>query len=96
MAKEKNCEQCKQRHKCVDVFCALGESTSPSITLKVIQAFLLPIVVLLVSLAAGEHIFKGYISQESLRTVIVALFALAITAAAVLIIKSIITGITKK
>jgi uncharacterized membrane protein len=92
MVQKDFCQNCRQKHDCREVYRRMGNATCPSILLKAITAFLLPLIVFIVSLAvfdkiftrAGESIFS--ISQNSnltnaqkLQTVIGFLMALLIT-----------------
>ena len=48
----------------------MGENKGPSVVNKVIIAFLFPIVVFIVSLAAFEEILAGAISNQRVQTVL--------------------------
>lgn len=95
MVQEKFCEGCEQSEKCQDVSRKLGNIKGPSIALKVIVAFLLPLVVFIVSLAVFERLFAGSIDTEGLRTAAGFLAALAVTFVFILIVKVISKQISK-
>ena len=59
MAQHKLCENCPQAHECQEVYRHLGNVKGPSIAVKVIVAFLLPMLVFVVSLAIFDRIFTG-------------------------------------
>jgi len=66
MAEQKSCQDCQQKHDCMEAYKKLGDFKGPSVLPKIIVAFLLPIVVFLVSLA----VFDGFIAQAiTLRSV---------------------------
>jgi glucan phosphoethanolaminetransferase (alkaline phosphatase superfamily) len=87
MVQEKFCEGCDQSSKCQEIFRKLGSIKGPSFTLKVIVAFLLPLIVFIVSLAIFERVFARSIGAEGLRTVISLLMATLVTFVFILGIK---------
>jgi len=92
MAQQKFCQECNQRPNCREVYRQLGDSKSPSVVIKAIVAFLLPILVFIVSLAAFEAILAKVtspISTKELRTGVSFVLALSVTFALILIIKAI-------
>ncbi len=81
MTQEKFCQDCSQRHDCQEIYRKLGNIRGPSVIFDVVVAFLVPILVFIVSLAAFEAILsKGAFSF---------LTALAVTFVMVLIIKAV-------
>ena len=90
MAEQKFCEDCKQKHDCERIYQQLGNIQGPSVVIKVIVAFLLPLVVFIVSLAVfSQHQFfvKNWRWMEELRTVLSFLMALLVTFVWILIIR---------
>lgn len=87
MTEQKFCQSCNQKDNCQDVYRQLGNIKSPSIAFKVVLAFLLPIVVFILSLMAFEKILAGAIDRAELQTALSALLALAVTLVYILIIK---------
>ncbi len=90
MAEQKLCENCKQKHDCQKIYQQLGEIAGPSVVVKVIVAFLLPLVVFIVSLAVfAPHQFfvKNWCGIEELQTVLSFLMALLVTFVCILIIR---------
>lgn len=87
MAEQNFCQNCYQKHDCQKVYRQLGEIQGPPITLKIIVAFLLPLVVFIVSLTIFETIFSKAINAKLLQTALSLLSALLTTAACVSITK---------
>ncbi len=56
MTQQKFCEDCNQKHDCREVYQKLGNTKGPSVVLKAVVAFLLPILVFIGCLAAFEAI----------------------------------------
>ena len=80
MAQQKFCEDCNQKHDCREVYQKLGNTKGPSVVLKAVVAFLLPILVFIGCLAAFEAILA--------RTALNFLLALSVTFVLILIIKA--------
>lgn len=59
MIQKEFCQDCQQQHDCREVYRRLGHATCPSIFNKVIVAFLLPLIVFIVSLAVLNKIFAA-------------------------------------
>jgi hypothetical protein len=95
MVQEKSCEGCEQSNKCQEIYRKLGNVKGPSVALKVIVAFLLPLVVFIVSLAVFERVFARRIDTEGLRTAVSLLAAFAVTFIFILVIKLISRRIGK-
>jgi hypothetical protein len=89
MTQQKFCQDCDQKHDCRKVYQQLGNVKGPSVISKVIVAFLLPLVVFIVSLAVFQEIFAEAINTEELRTVLSFLIAMLITFVCILIVQAI-------
>ena len=76
MAEQEFCQDCGQKHDCQKVYQQLGNIKDSSVVFRVIVAFLLPLVVFIVSLAVFQEIFAEAINTEELRTVLSFLIAL--------------------
>lgn len=63
----------------------MGDSPCPSVALKAILAFLLPLMVFIVSLAVFERVLDGAITTEQVQTVLSFVLALLATFICVLI-----------
>jgi len=79
MDKQDFCESCEQKHNCQEVYRQLGKAEGPSVVSKVVVAFLLPLVVFVVSLVVFEKILDGAISRTELRAGVSFLLALSVT-----------------
>ena len=89
MVQQKLCQECNQRRNCQEIYEQLGNTKSPSVVLKVVAAFLLPLMVFIASLVAFERILAGVIDTKGLQTVLGFLLALSAALVCVLIIKAI-------
>lgn len=87
MAQQKFCQECSQKHDCQKIYQQLGNIEVPSLAVKVIFAFLLPLVVFIASLAVFEIILAGAISSERIQTAISFLLALLATLVCILVIR---------
>jgi hypothetical protein len=87
MSEQKICEDCKQKHDCRRIYEQLGGVEGPSVLVKVIVAFLLPLVVFIVSLAAFQEIFAKAISSQRVQTAFSFLLALVVTFICILIVR---------
>ncbi len=98
MVQQEFCQNCRQKHDCQEVYRRLGNAAGPSILLKTIVAFLLPLIVFIISLAVFDKIFAAAggsilsFSQDDnpanahkMQTVISFLMALLITSVCVFI-----------
>jgi uncharacterized membrane protein len=89
MAEQNICEDCKQKHDCQEIYKQLGDVEGPSVVIKVIVAFLLPLVVFIVSLAVFQEIVVRAISSQGLQTAFSFLLALLVTFVCILIVRMI-------
>jgi uncharacterized membrane protein len=90
MVEQNFCQDCNQKHDCQKVYQQLGDIKGPSVVIKVLVAFLLPLVVFIVSLAVfARHQFfvKNWCRTEELQTVLSFLMALLVTFVCVLIVR---------
>jgi len=58
MVKENICQECSQKESCQQAFEKLGNAKGPSVAIKSILAFLLPLVIFIAALAVSEKIFQ--------------------------------------
>ena len=91
MASHRICQDCIQKHDCRSVYEQLGNDSGASVTLKVILAFLLPLIVFIVSLAISERILARAINIEEVQMALSLLLALLATFVCVLITRALIT-----
>jgi hypothetical protein len=89
MVSKSFCKDCFQKHDCRIIYEHLGKSSGESIVLKVILAFLLPLIVFIVSLAVSERVLAGVIGVEKLQIIFSLLPALLATFICIFIIRMI-------
>ena len=58
MVKGNICQECSQKESCKQAFEKLGNVKGPSVAIKSILAFLLPLVIFIAALAVLEKIFQ--------------------------------------
>ena len=87
MAEQKFCQGCKQKHDCQKVYQQLGDIKGPSVVIKVVVAFLLPLVVFIVTLAIFDKILSGFEMTAELQTVFSVAASLLITFICILIVR---------
>jgi hypothetical protein len=85
MESQRFCQDCIQKHDCQRIYEQLGDSSGESVTLMVILAFLLPMIVFIVSLAVSDRVLTGVIKTEKLQMALSFLLALLVTSVFVLI-----------
>ena len=97
MASHRICHNCIQKHDCSSVYEQLGNSSDASVALKAVLAFLLPLIVFIVSLAVSERVLASAISIEGLQIAISFLLALLMTFVCVFITRILmrLTGLDK-
>ncbi len=61
---DQQCKNCGQKESCQQIFEKLSGSKAPPILLKVVQAFLLPLILFIVVLAAMEKALAERISSS--------------------------------
>lgn len=84
MNQQEACKDCYQKHNCREIYNHLGNAKGPSVTLKAVTAFLLPLTVFIVTLAAFE-IFSDSTSNAGHLHILLG-FLLAISAALAMVI----------
>jgi hypothetical protein len=87
MTQSKLCRECGKKHHCQEIYQQMGKAKGPSVTLKAIIAFLLPILIFIISLIIFEKILAKIVDTKQLRTALDFLFALSVTLAIILINK---------
>ncbi len=86
---EKNCQGCRYRHTCEEVYNKLGHSRASPVTSKVVLAFLLPLIIFIASIAFFKRIFSLALNAEWLVIVLSLFTAVSITLILTLIVKKI-------
>lgn len=84
---EKNCDSCPYKNSCAEVYRKLGNSKAEPVAIKVILAFLLPLVVFIVALAVSEKILGIALEAKWLAMILSFLAAAAVTSLFVLIVR---------
>jgi uncharacterized membrane protein len=87
MTENEFCDNCNQKHNCGSIYHQLGNIKGPSVVVKVVIAFLLPLVVFICSLAAFQQIFTKTISSQRMQIVLSMVAALLVTFICILIAK---------
>ena len=87
MAEKEFCDNCNQKHDCGSIYHQLGNTKGPSVVVKVVIAFLLPLVVFIFSLAAFQEIFSKTASSQRMQTVLSLVSALLVTFSCILIVR---------
>jgi len=87
MVQQESCQGCHQKDDCQKMYEQLTNAKGPSVAVKVVLAFLLPLVVFVVSLAVFEKVFAGSFDREQSRAAVTFLLALATTFACIFIVK---------
>lgn len=78
------CKGCSQAHTCGKVYEHLGNADGPSVTVKVVVAFLLPMAIFIGALGVCGAVLDGIVAPRY-ETPFAAVLATAITAAFVLL-----------
>ena len=78
MGQAKTCDGCSHAHNCAAVYQRLGRADGPSVALKAVVAFVLPIGAFAVALGAFEHLLADVVTERS-RTFVAFVVALALT-----------------
>jgi len=88
MEMDKNCSKCTQKNTCQSVYEAMGKQKGPSVVLKVIVVFLLPILMFISGLVICEYYLK--IESKNIKTALSALLSAVLAFIYVLIAKAVI------
>lgn len=88
MPQQEFCQECSRKHNCHQIYQQLCKTKVPSVASKIVLAFLLPLIVFIVTLAASEGILTNSINTKGLQTVISFLLALSVTFILILVIKA--------
>ena len=87
MDKEEFCSGCGQKNDCKETYEKLGKVKGPSVAIRAIIAFLVPIAVFIMALAGFERLFEKAVESKDGRVALSALAALCITLACVMILR---------
>ncbi len=89
------CHDCNQKNRCQEVYEKLGNIQGKSVVLKVLAAFLLPILVFIVCLAGFDKILAKVTTIKELQTAAGLLLALLATLACILMTRVINRSLIK-
>jgi hypothetical protein len=89
MEQPEACKRCSEAHTCARVYEQIGKTDGPSVTLKVLIAFLLPIAVFAGALAACGAFLSGIVAPRY-ETPLAFVAALAVTTAVMLIVNMVV------
>jgi hypothetical protein len=89
------CHECNQKNHCQEVYEKLGNIQGKSVVLKVLAAFLMPILVFIVCLAGFDKILAKLTTIKELQTAAGLLLALLVTLACILMTRAINKGLIK-
>ncbi|MBW8001644.1 MAG: SoxR reducing system RseC family protein [Planctomycetes bacterium] len=79
MPDEDFCQKCKQNKDCKTIYEQMGKQNTPPVAIKVVFAFLVPILVFIGSLALFQALLENTVQAEKLKTAIIFLAALMLT-----------------
>jgi hypothetical protein len=95
MNQQEICHGCTKKSECQKVYEKMGNIQGESVVLKVLAAFLLPILVFIVSLAGFDKILAKVTTIKELQTAAGLLLALLVTLACILMTRVINRGLIK-
>ena len=81
------CNTCPQKHSCIDIYRQLGQTKSPSVILKIIVAFVIPLIVFVSALLVGDNLLGRWLQNGTGRTLLSLSFALIVSMTCVWLIK---------
>jgi hypothetical protein len=87
MEDKRICKDCFHKDNCSEIYRQMGRIKGKSVTLKVIVAFLLPLIIFIATLAIFQELTAGMIKSEGLQTILGLLAAFAAGFTCVLISK---------
>lgn len=79
MEPQRSCQDCIQKHDCQSIYEKMGNYSGSSVVLKVVFAFLLPLIVFIVSLAISGSMLSKAIDIEKLHIALSFVLALLAT-----------------
>jgi len=84
---QQQCQSCGMKDRCQEVYKKLGESNAPNVLTKVILAFLLPLILFIFSIVAGERLLIEKLKSKTAVDAVAFAFAAAIVLLYVLTLK---------
>ena len=87
MGEKDFCQSCSQKNDCISVYLKVGDAQGPSVVLRVVAAFLLPLLTFIISLAVFEQILVRILDLKLLGTVLGFAASIATSLLVILVIK---------
>ncbi|OQA03228.1 MAG: Positive regulator of sigma(E), RseC/MucC [Planctomycetes bacterium ADurb.Bin401] len=84
---QQQCQSCSMKDHCGTVYKALGESKVPNVLGKVILAFLLPLLLFIISVVGAERLLTGRLMNRTAGSLISFVLALAAVFVYLIILK---------
>ncbi len=81
MTDQQHCQTCGQRHNCQEIYRQMSNSKAPNVLSKVIQAFVVPLIIFIIALAVSEKFLAEKLQSEAGKT----FAALAISVSVILL-----------
>jgi hypothetical protein len=78
---------CGRRWGCMDIYKQIGYSKGPSVFLKVIVAFLIPVLIFIVSVILAQKILTYWVNSPSLKMLLAFLISVLLTLVYILVVK---------
>ena len=85
MSEQGFCQSCDQKHNCKSVYLHLGNAKGPAVAMKVVVAFLLPLLIFTVALAGFEWSLTKIAGLSQIHTIISFVLAISVTIAFVIV-----------
>ncbi len=95
MVEQDFCSNCPQSRNCRSVYERLSGMTGPSVALRAVLAFLLPLIVFIIALAVSKSILVGIIKNQGLQTLLSLVSAGGAGFICILVAKSIMRRLDK-
>ena len=87
MSENEFCSNCPQENDCKTTYELLGKVKGPSVAIRAIVAFLVPIAVFIAALAAFQRLLEKIVKNDDGRVALSAFLAICITFACIMILK---------
>ena len=88
MAESDFCRQCGQAGSCKDAYRRIGQYGGPSVLPKVLLAFVIPLAVFVVVVAAADAVLVRLTDSSQLRVILSMLLGLAAAGSAIIVAKA--------
>jgi hypothetical protein len=90
MPDEDKCEGCQSRDSCKEIYKLIGSGKGPSVTVRVLIAFVMPLAVFIAALIISENILASKLDPEAAITALSLIIAVITSALAVLIVRALL------